>query len=55
MKGNRFASLSWDNFNELSQSHITIIDTDLCEDTDHIEEFAININNDLTWMGENEF
>lgn len=50
VRGNQFASLSWDN--KLSQSHIIVTDADLCEDADHVEEFSINISNDSTRLHE---
>lgn len=37
-------------FHKLSQFHMTIHDTDLCVDSDHINEFAVIINNDLTTL-----
>lgn len=50
VRGNQFASLSWDN--KLSQSHIIVTDADLCEDADHVKEFSINISNDSTRLHE---
>lgn len=41
VRGNQFASLSWDN-NKLSQSRIIITDAD------HVKESSINISNDST-------
>lgn len=54
MKGSQWVPLSW-NILELCLFYVDASDTDLCDGTDHVNEFSIIINNDLTWLDKIEF
>lgn len=53
MQGNQFATLHW-NTKPISL-YIVINDTDLCEVADHVNDFSIFINSDLTRLDKSDF